>query len=75
MSTPAIFSLIGEVLSKSKRAMGFSVQSIIKRIPIIIAPPLRGLLIQIYGLPGGIRIGLLISITMAILATALQKIL
>lgn len=32
MSSPAIFSLIGESLSKSKRAMGFSVQSILKRM-------------------------------------------
>lgn len=73
MSTPAIFSLIGEALSKSRRTMGFSIQSILKRIPIIIAPPLGGLLIQIYGLPVGIRIGLLVSITMAILAIFMQK--
>ena len=73
MSTPAIFSLIGEALSRSRRAMGFSIQSILKRIPIIIAPPIGGLLIQTYGLPKGIRMGLLVSITTTTIAIAVQK--
>ena len=33
MSQPAIFALIGEALSQSKRAMGFSIQSILRRVP------------------------------------------
>ncbi|RLE63035.1 MAG: hypothetical protein DRJ38_08545 [Thermoprotei archaeon] len=73
MSSPAIFSLIGEVLSKSKRAMGFSVQSILKRIPIVLAPPIGGYLIQSLGLREGMKIGFIISILMAILAIIVQK--
>ncbi|RLI99635.1 MAG: hypothetical protein DRP08_07015 [Candidatus Aenigmatarchaeota archaeon] len=73
MSQPAIFSLIGDVLSKSKRAMGFSVQSILKRIPIIIAPPIGGYFIQTYGLQGGMRIGFVVSIVMALLAIFVQR--
>ena len=42
MSQPAIFALIGDTLGKSQRAMGFSVQSIWKRIPIVLAPPIGG---------------------------------
>ena len=42
MSQPAIFALIGDTLKRSQRAMGFSVQSIWKRIPIVLAPPLGG---------------------------------
>jgi len=73
MSSPAIFSLIGEVLSKSKRAMGFSVQSILKRIPIVLAPPIGGYLIQSLGLREGMKIGFIISILMAVLAIIVQK--
>lgn len=57
MSQPAIFSLIGEALEKRWRAMGFSVQSILKRIPIVIAPPLGGLLIVRLGITSGMKIG------------------
>jgi len=73
MSSPAIFSLIGEVLSKSKRATGFSVQSILKRIPIILAPPIGGYLVQVYGLKEGMKIGFLISIFTGMLAIAIQR--
>ncbi|RLF06014.1 MAG: hypothetical protein DRK00_02845 [Thermoprotei archaeon] len=41
MSQPAVFSLIGEALGRGKRAMGFSVQYILKRIPRVVAPPLE----------------------------------
>lgn len=73
MSSPAIFSLIGEALSKSKRAMGFSVQSILKRIPIALAPPIGGYLIQVFGLKEGMKIGFIISILTATLAIFVQK--
>lgn len=73
MSSPAIFSLIGEALSKSKRAMGFSVQSILKRVPIVLAPPIGGYLIQSFGLREGMKIGFIISILTAVLAIVVQK--
>ena len=73
MSQPAIFSLIGETLKKSRRAIGFSVQSVLKRLPIIIAPPLGGYLIEIYGLEEGMKIGFLASIALALLALVFQE--
>ena len=42
--------------------MGIGVQSMTKRLPIVIGPIVGGLLIDRYGLLGGIRIGLAISI-------------
>lgn len=33
MASPAIFAVIGDALLKSKRAMGFTLQSILKRVP------------------------------------------
>ncbi|RLF07672.1 MAG: hypothetical protein DRJ64_02525 [Thermoprotei archaeon] len=72
MSQPALFSLIGEVLKKRQRAMGFSVQSILKRIPIIIAPPLGGLLIMNLGLIEGMKIGFTITILLTMFASIFQ---
>jgi MFS family permease len=65
LTLPAIFSIIGDNLPQSRRAIGFSVQSILKRIPIVFAPPLGGWLIATYGLMGGMRMGLAITIVLA----------
>ena len=73
MSQPAIFSLIGETLKKSRRAIGFSVQSVLKRLPIIVAPPLGGYLIEAYGLEWGMKIGFSVSIALALLAVVFQE--
>lgn len=73
MSQPAIFSLIGETLKKSRRAIGFSVQSVLKRLPIIVAPPLGGYLIEVYGIERGMKVGFSISILLALLAVAFQE--
>src|SRR5688500_7106758 len=41
----AIFAVIGDALPREKRAMGFTLQSILKRVPIVIAPIAGGFLI------------------------------
>ncbi|HEC22085.1 MAG TPA: MFS transporter [Chloroflexi bacterium] len=73
MSQPAIFALIGDTLSQSKRAMGFSVQSIWKRIPIVVAPPLGGYLLAKLGLVRGMRVGFVVSLMLALAAIYLQS--
>jgi MFS family permease len=73
MSQPAIFALIGDTLSQSRRAMGFSVQSIWKRIPIVIAPPLGGYLLSHFGLISGMHIGFAFSMGFALSAIIFQR--
>ena len=73
MSQPAIFALIGDTLSRSKRAMGFSVQSIWKRVPIVVAPPLGGYLLARFGLVSGMHIGFAIAFLFALIAIYLQS--
>ena len=73
MSQPAIFALIGDTLSHSKRAMGFSVQSIWKRVPIVIAVPLGGYLLARFGLVSGMRIGFGVALLFALVAIYLQS--
>ncbi len=73
MSQPAIFALIGDTLSHAKRAMGFSVQSIWKRVPIVIAPPLGGYLLARLGLVRGMHIGFAVALLFALVAIYLQS--
>lgn len=73
MSQPAIFALIGDTLSRSQRAMGFSVQSIWKRVPIVIAPPVGGYLLACLGLVPGMRVGFAVSLMLALAAIYLQS--
>ena len=57
MASPAIFAVIGDALPAEKRAMGFSIQSILKRVPIVIAPLVGGALIASLGIVYGVRVG------------------
>ncbi|MFZ0064183.1 MAG: MFS transporter [Pyrinomonadaceae bacterium] len=65
MASPAIFAIIGDSLPPERRAMGFTVQSILKRVPIVFAPLIGGLLIAKLGLLEGIRSGLVITLALA----------
>jgi MFS family permease len=65
MASPAIFAVIGDSLTPDKRAMGFTIQSILKRVPIVIAPMIGGALIGAFGIAGGIHIGLVVTLFLA----------
>ncbi|MCI0602291.1 MFS transporter [bacterium] len=68
LTLPALFAIIGDHLPATSRATGFGVQSIIKRIPIIVAPAIGGLWIARSGLSDGMKGGLMVAIALAILA-------
>src|ERR1700751_1307060 len=58
-SLPATFSLIAAALETNRHSMGVGVQSVIKRLPIMIAPIFGGILIDRFGIVGGMRFALL----------------
>ena len=64
-SLPATFSLVATALEANRHSMGIGVQSVIKRLPIMIAPFFGGLLIDRFGVIGGVRIALIISIVLS----------
>jgi len=70
MASPTLFAVVGDALPKEKRSMGFTVQSILRRIPIVIAPTLGGLAVAAYGIRDGVRLGLIVSLVMAALTIA-----
>ena len=65
MASPAIFAVIGDSLPRERRAMGFTLQSILKRLPIVIAPIVGGILIAALGVISGVHIGLVITLVLA----------
>ncbi len=67
LASPTLFAVVGDALPRQRRAMGFSVQSILRRVPIVIAPVLGGLLLVSRGVREGVRTGLTISILLALL--------
>ena len=71
MASPAIFAVIGDSLPRERRAMGFTLQSILKRVPVVIAPLVGGTLIASLGLVKGVHVGLLITLAMAALTLVL----
>lgn len=71
MASPAIFAVIGDALPPEKRAMGFSIQSVLKRVPIVIAPLIGGALIASYGMIRGIHYGLMVTLIVAVITALL----
>jgi MFS family permease len=66
MASPTLFAVVGDALPRGRRALGFTVQSILRRVPIAIAPILGGLAIAAYGLQSGIHLGLAVTVVLSI---------
>ncbi|MDX6383976.1 MAG: hypothetical protein QOK48_1549 [Blastocatellia bacterium] len=73
MASPAIFAVVGDALPKEKRAMGFTIQSILKRVPIMIAPIVGGIIIASSGVVSGLHRGLIITMILAVLTALLIR--
>jgi MFS family permease len=71
MASPAVFAVIGDALPRERRAMGFTLQFILKRVPMAVAPLAGGALIAWAGVVSGVRMGLLVMLALAGLAAAL----
>lgn len=72
LSLPAMFSLVANNLSAAKHTMGIGMQSLIKRLPVVIGPIAGGLLIDRYGVVTGVRIGLAVSIALGFIGLLIQ---
>lgn len=64
-SLPATFSLVGASVAANRYSMGIGVQMVIKRVPIMVAPLVGGILIDRFGVIPGVRVALIISILLA----------
>jgi MFS family permease len=73
MASPAIFAVIGDSLPKERRAMGFTLQALLKRVPMAVGPLIGGLLIASLGIITGVRTGLVITLALAVIATVIAR--
>jgi MFS family permease len=64
-ASPTLFAVVGDALPVGQRAMGFTVQAILRRVPIVVAPTIGGVAIAMYGVRGGVRIGLVVTVVLA----------
>jgi MFS family permease len=65
MASPAVFAVIGDALPKERRAMGFTLQSMLKRVPMAFAPLVGGAIIAALGVVAGVHTGLVIMLVLA----------
>ncbi len=73
ISLPATMSLVGKVLPKNKRAMGVSMHSIVRRVPMALGPLIGGLAVDTWGAVRGIRIAFVGALLMAVVAALVQQ--
>jgi MFS family permease len=70
---PTTFAVIGDSLPRERRAIAFSVQSILVRVPRVIGAPIGGLLIASLGIVAGIRAALWVTLLLAVGVLLVQR--
>jgi MFS family permease len=72
LSLPATFSIVATSLEKSRHTMGIGVQSMIRRVPMMLGPLIGGWLLTRYGWADGVRYALLLCISLSLLTAIFQ---
>ncbi len=75
VSLPATMDLVAKALPKTKRTMGVSMHSLVRRVPMALGPIFGGLLIGAFGERDGVRLAFVAATVMALLALIAQQIL
>ncbi len=75
ISLPATMSLVAKVLPMSKRTMGVSMHSFVRRIPMALGPILGGLCIGAWGERNGVRIAFVAALLLSLVAVFFQQVL
>ena len=71
-SLPAAFSLVAATLKREQHTMGIAVQSLVKRLPILVGPIVGGMLIDRYGIIIGVRASLAVACVAGVIAILVQ---
>src|SRR5438876_4877807 len=72
LSLPTTFAVVATSLDAQRHTMGIGVQSMVRRVPMMIGPLAGGWLITRFGWPQGIKLALLICIFLSLLTMAFQ---
>jgi MFS family permease len=71
-SLPTTFAVVATTLEKRQHTMGVGVQSMVRRVPMMIGPLIGGWLITHFGWQHGVRYALLGCITLSVLTAVFQ---
>lgn len=71
VSMPAIMSLINQVMP-GRQTLGISIHSLVRRIPMAIAPVIGGLIIGVYGMTDGVKIAFIVAFLLCAASLAAQ---
>jgi MFS family permease len=72
LSLPATFAVVATSLEKGRHTMGIGVQSLVRRVPMMLGPLLGGWLLTRYGWTDGVRYALGLCIVLSLLTAAFQ---
>jgi MFS family permease len=73
MASPTLFAVVGDALPAGRRSVGFSVQAILRRVPVLVAPALGGAVIAVVGIRAGVRAGLMTSVVLALVTLTIVR--
>jgi MFS family permease len=73
ISMPATLELVTRSVPANKHTMGVSLNSLTRRVPMIIGPLIGGVLIEWYGETDGIRYAFIIATILAVISTFIQQ--
>src|SRR5438132_6321232 len=71
-SLPATFTIVATSLKHSQHTMGVGVQSMVRRVPMMVGPLIGGWLISRFGWQEGVKLALLGCITLSAITMAFQ---
>ena len=72
LSLPTTFSVVATSLQKHQHTMGIGIQSLVRRVPMMVGPLVGGALIQHFGWADGVRYALLLCIALSSLTILFQ---
>src|SRR5437773_6647650 len=72
LSLPATFSVVATSLQASRHTMGIGLQSLVRRVPMMLGPLIGGWLVTRYGWAGGVQRALLGCIALSLATTVCQ---
>jgi MFS family permease len=73
ISLPATMSLMYQVLPSSKRTMGVSMHSLVRRVPMALGPVIGGVFMTLWGERDGVRFAFGAALALAVVALFLQQ--
>ena len=72
ISLPATMNLVAHVLPPTKRTMGVSMHSLVRRVPMALGPLVGGVFINVWGERVGVRLAFVGALGMALVALVMQ---